>query len=298
MLFIDCEFVDNQEIIELSAWNLHGEEVYHKFYKPTEIKEWPTSMAIHHITPQDVAKAPSFSRSLPEIQKLFDDASYIIGFATSGDINHLKAAGVKRLDEKHIIDVRDMYWLFIGQQAGKDYYSLPGLARCAEELGIEFGDKGAHSASEDTLVTLKCFEALCDHIEGNPYADRTPEGFRRAMDIYMTQFHEAKEEYERKRAMGWIIVTLLPDNLYKVQFKRAEPEDSPELVAKVNVADITRAESDLHVKLQRRQVMGRRGIYRLNKADIRAIRSYSNSFGNSEEHDLSRKLLKLQKQWP
>lgn len=298
MLFIDCEFVDNQEIIELSVWNLQGREVYHKFFKPAGISKWPTSMAIHHITPADVKNAPSFASSLPEIQRLFDRSRYIIGFATGGDIAHLTNMGVRGLGDKHIIDVKQMYWLYYGRQAGMDYYSLPGLGRCAEDLGISFGDRGAHSASEDTLVTLRCFEALTDCIEGKPYADRSEEGFLKAMESYMEEFAREKENYERQRAIGWMIVTALPDGLYRVQFKRAEPEESPELALKVKVNDMAKAESDLHVQLQKRQTPNRRGVYRLTKSDLRKLSLYTNTFGNTEEHDLSRKLLKLQKQWP
>lgn len=298
MLFIDCEFVDNQEIIELSVWNLRGEEVYHEFFKPAGIRRWPTSMAIHHISPEDVKDSPSFASRLPEIQRLFDNSRYIIGFATKGDVNHLTHMGVKGLHDKHIIDVKQMYWLYYGLRSGMDYYSLPGLSRCAEDLGIEFGDRGAHSASEDTLVTLRCFEVLCDRIEGQPYADRSEESFIKAMDIYQEEFAREKENYERNRAIGWITVTLLPDGLYRVQFKHTEPEESPELVLKVKVDDMAKAEAELHVQLQKRQTPNRRSVYRLTKADLRRLRAYTNSFETAEDHDLNRKLLKLQRQWP
>ena len=38
ILFLDAEFVDNQEVIELSIWSVDGREIYHRFFKPAEIK--------------------------------------------------------------------------------------------------------------------------------------------------------------------------------------------------------------------------------------------------------------------
>jgi len=294
-LFLDCEFVDNQEVIELSVFSLDGVEVYHRFFKPAKISRWPVSEKIHHISPDDVRNAPSFASCLPEIQKIFDEARYVVGFATGGDVAHLSKMGVKRLDRKRVIDIKQMFWLYVGRQREIDYYSVPGLGRCAELLDISFGEKGAHSASEDTLVTLKLFAALAAMIPDAPLTEMSEEAMEKGMESFEKDFKIEKERYERARAAGWIQIYGEEKGVYRILFKRTEPDDeTPGLVAKVRVGDWSKAESDLIGRLQRKSLEGRKATYRLSKRDLDFILSYSNSFEDEETHALNRKLVQLQ----
>ncbi|MDE6027411.1 MAG: hypothetical protein K2G23_05030 [Muribaculaceae bacterium] len=295
ILFIDAEFVDNQEVIELSVWNLEGREVYHSFFKPAEIKEWPISEAVHHISPADVKHCASFVRCRQDIQAIFDRAEYIVGFATKGDIAHLSKSGIKGLDKKRVIDIKQMFWLYIGIDRDYDYYGIPGLSRVSEMLGVEFGEKGAHSASEDTLVTLKCFNALASMIPDNPYAGHTEEDFKRAMTQFEQEFALAKDAYERKKAHGWIHILKGEGGMYKLLFKRKEPEASPQLVGKIEVGDISKAEADILARFQRKMLQGNRSLFRLSKNDLKALQAYTNEYGDEEEHSMSKKLVQLQK---
>ena len=295
ILFIDAEFVDNQEMIELSVWNLEGREVYHRFFKPAEIKEWPVSEAVHHISPADVRHCASFAKCRPEIQSVFDRAEYIVGFATKGDIAHLSKSGIKGLDKKKVIDIKQMFWLYIGQDRDYDYYGIPGLSRVSEMLGVEFGEKGAHSASEDTLVTLKCFNALASMIPDNPYAEPTEEAFKKAVSQFEQEFSLAKDAYERKKAHGWIHIMKGAGGVFKLLFKRKEPEDSPQLVGKIEVGDISKAEADIMARFQRKMLQGNRSLFRLSRNDLKSLLAYTNEYGDEEEHSLNKKLVQLQK---
>lgn len=295
ILFLDAEFVDNQEVIELSIWSHDGREIYHRFFKPTEINEWPLSEEIHHITPSDVKGCPSFSRCRKDIQAIFDDAEYIVGFATSGDIAHLSKSGIRGLNKKQIIDIKHLFWLYVGLDRDYDFYSIPGLGRVSEMLGVEFGEKGAHSASEDTLVTLKCFNALAGMIPGNPYSEPTEEAFIRAMKQFGEEYALAKDAYERKKAHGWIHIYKGEGGVYKIQFKRREPEETPSLIGKVEVGDLSKAESDVLARYQKRMIPGNRSIFRLTKKELKELLIYSNEYGDEEEHSLNKKLVQLQK---
>ncbi len=295
ILFIDAEFVDNQEVIELSVWSQDGQEVYHRYFKPEGISEWPVSEAVHHISPADVAHCDSFSRCRPEIQSLFDKAEYIVGFATSGDISHLTNSGITGLEKKQIIDIKEMFWLYVGIERDYDFYAIPGLSRVSELLGVKFGEKGAHSASEDTLVTLKCFNELAAMIPGNPYTAPTEEAFRESMERFKMDFDLAKDAYERKKAHGWIHIYKGEGGVYKIVFKRKEPENVAGLVGKVEVGDLSKAESEIISLFQKRMIQGHRTLFKLTKNDLKKLLSYSNEYGDQEEHDLNKKLLKLQK---
>lgn len=296
ILFLDAEFVDNQEVIELSVWNHQGVEVYHEFFRPEGIDEWPVSENVHHISPADVAGKPSFSSCKKKIQDIFDGAEYIVGFATSGDVAHLKESGIRGFDRKKIIDIKHIFWLYVGIERDMDFYGIPGLSKVAEILEVSFGEKGAHSASEDTLVTLKCFNRLAELIPGYSYDSRTPGSFQEAMRLFQESFAVAKEDYERKKAHGWIHVTKTGDKgIYKLLFKKWEPEESDQLLGKVEVGDLSKAESDIIGRFQRKMLQGRRGTFRLSKKDLNELLSYTNEFGNEEEHNMSKKLLMLQK---
>lgn len=294
-VFLDCEFVDNQEVIELSVFSLDGTEIYHSFFKPARISSWPVSEKIHHISPDDVKSAPSFASALPEIQKIFDAARFVVGFATRGDVTHLSKMGVKGLDGKRVIDIKQMFWLYVGRFRDIDYYAIPALGKCAEMLDISFGERGAHSASEDTLVTLKLFSALASMIPDSPMNQASYDDFVAAMDSFEMNFKIEKERYERARAAGWIHIFEEEKGVYRVLFKRAEPDESAvNLVKKLKVGDLSKAEADLMGRLARKGVEGRRALYRLSKKDLDFLSSYSNSFENEENHALNRKLVQLQ----
>ncbi|MDE6296952.1 MAG: hypothetical protein K2L89_03815 [Muribaculaceae bacterium] len=295
ILFIDAEFVDNQEVIELSIWSHDGKEIYHRYFKPEKIKEWPISEGVHHISPSDVANCATFSSSREEIQHVFDSAEYIVGFATSGDISHLAHSGIRGLEKKEIIDIMHLFWLYVGIERDYDFYAIPGLSRVSEMLGISFGEKGAHSASEDTLVTLKCFNELASMIPGEDYTVKSEENFKRVIARFKSDFELAKDAYERKKAHGWIHVFKNQGGLYRVLFKRKEPETTSDLIGKVEVEDLSKAESDLLSRFQNRMIQGNRTLFRLTKNDLKVLLSYHNEYGNEEEHNISRKLLKLQK---
>lgn len=295
ILFIDAEFVDNQEVIELSIWNHAEEEVYHRYFKPEGIREWPVSEGVHHISPKDVARCATFAESRREIQSIFDNAEYIVGFAVSGDISHLEKSGIKGLDKKEIIDIKHLFWLYVGIEREYDFYAIPGLSRVAEMLGVEFGDKGAHSASEDTLVTLKCFNALAEMIPGNPYSEHTERAFEKALESFKEEYILAKDAYERKKAHGWIHVYKGEGGIYKVVFKKREPEEAENLVGKVEVGDLSKAESEILGMFQRRMIPGHRTLFKLTKADLKRLLSYTNEYGDEEEHSMNKKLVQLQK---
>ncbi|MDE7412808.1 MAG: hypothetical protein K2N05_03325 [Muribaculaceae bacterium] len=295
ILFLDAEFVDNQEVIELSIWNHEGMEVYHNFFRPAEIRKWPLSQAIHNISPEDVKDCRSFASCRPEIQSIFDQAEYVVGFATGGDVAHLVKSGIKGFERKQIIDIKHLFWLYVGIGKEIDFYGIPGLSKVAEMLGVEFGEKGAHSASEDTLVTLKCFNALAAMIPGTPYSEPSEETFRKTIECFKKDFAVAKEEYERRKAHGWIHVFKGEDGIYKIIFKKKAPEQSETLVAGIEVGDLSKAESDVLSRYQRRMIQGHRTLFKLTKSDLKSLMAYTNEFGNEEEHNLNKKLLQLRK---
>lgn len=297
ILFLDAEFVDNQEVIELSICNLAGKEVFHSYFKPADIDEWPVSVEIHKITPECVKNAPKFADCRRKIQKIFDKAEYIVGFATQGDINHLSKAGIQGLSKKRIIDIKNIFWLYYSRELSLDYYGVPGLIRCAEHLGVSFGDTGAHSASGDTIATLNCFHILASNIEGYDAKNPSYTNFCTTINKLSKKFIEARDKYDRMKAHGWIHIYNLGNRVYKVVFKRAPAPASSELTDEVEVEDIFKAEQELLKRLSKKSLVNRRNCYRLSQNDIDFIRAYSNEFSPIDDHVLTKKLLQLQKHY-
>lgn len=283
---LDAEFVEGDEIIELSIFALDGAELYHGLYSPQKYRDWDST--IHHITPDMVADAPGFGSRLPEVQRILDKAEYLVGFAVDNDTSHMARQGVTGLELKRIIELRDWFWINHGAGAGLDLFQGVSLASVAESLGVSFGDEGMHSASGDTRATLECFRMLYRKFTGEDAVGG--EAFRQNVDAFDALYAERRDEYDRTHAEGYAFLVKY-DNGYMLRVRREPPASSPRVVASVKVADRRRAEVELHNLMSKRQQTGK-GIYRLTAKDVEEFKAYTNGF-DSEEHAYFNKLKKL-----
>ncbi len=284
---LDAEFVEGDELIELSVYGLDRKEIYHQRFSPVHYSKWDSS--IHHITPEMVADAPAFSECLPEIQEIIDNADALIGFAIENDIFHLERQGVERLQQKKILELRDWFWINHGKENGLDLFQGVSLEKVTAQLDVSFGTDGMHSASGDTLATLDCFLKLLDSFcQRNAIAS---DDIATATDRFAEVFAVEKEAYDRAHAEGYAVLLRIGDNGYTLRVRREEPQQSPRVAAIVRVADRKRAAVELHNMMARRPMLGK-GVYRLNNKDIDRFKAYTNGF-DSEEHALFKKLEKL-----
>lgn len=280
---LDAEFVEGDELIELSIFALDRTPLYHSYFRPERYDEWDSS--IHHITPEMVADAPTFASERPTIQKIIDSARHLIGFAISNDTSHLGRQGVTRLNDRHIIELRDWYWINHGMEAGLDLFQNVSLASVIDTLGIEFSDDGMHSASGDTLATLDAFLLLYDRFcKKNGLA---AEQFEEAVGKFDEIYAREKLEYDRSHAEGYAMLIRV-DGGYILRVKREEPRPSARLVASIRVADRQRASVELHNLMARRPMTGREA-YRLTPKDIEEFKNYTNGF-DTDDHAYFKKL--------
>ena len=203
-IVLDAEFTDTQEILELTIASLEGDIIYHQYFKPVESSRWPNSQRIHHITPSMVADKPTFDRCRDKIQTIIDRASYICGFAVDNDLRHLDEHGIYIADDKHVVEVRNWYWVLRGKDKGLDFGITPGLSAALTDMEIAFDDSEAHSATADTLNTLKLFMSLSDsyrHLRGL-------DGL--GLDNLIAEFDKEYAEYERLHAAGAAYIITLP----------------------------------------------------------------------------------------
>lgn len=284
IICLDAEFADNEELLELSIFN-EEKEIYHSYYKPEEIDDWRTD--IHHITPAMVAKCPKFSIEKNKVQKIIDDAKIITGFAVDNDLRVLAHSGIKGVEDKIILDVKDMYWLIRGRNTEMSPFSVPSLIICANSLGIDFEEDVAHSAKVDTEFTLKCFRFLLDEYKS---AKIDINNSNNLIADLLSEINDAKSDYVAEGAKGYIRV-IRAGEAYKIKFGHLPAEESGRLIMEIEVSDRYKAEYEIRKMLKRKEIPGKFGMYKLTPKQLDDIRKYRNEY-DAEESAWCKKIIR------
>lgn len=272
---LDAEFTENEELLELSVYNLEGTEVYHDFYRPVRIKDWRTD--IHHITPEMVADKAPFSESREKVESLLCGAYALTGFALENDLRVLEASGVRGLREVRVMDVKDMYWYMRGREKGMNPFSVPSLLICANSLGLHFGEDEAHSASADTEATLRCFNLLWDEFRKGEGADVAED---ECMNLLSRCIEKEKGNFVEETAKGYVKV-IKTGPYHKIKFGH-KPDEPGSVLFEVEVADRYKAEYELRKLLKKKEVPGKIGVYKLSAKLLEDIKGYSNQYDAEE----------------
>ncbi len=283
IICLDAEFADNEELLELSAFNLEGTEVYHSYYCPEKIDSWRTD--IHHITPEMVSGEKSFSECIPDVQRLFDEAFAVTGFAVDNDLRVLSRSGIKNPEDFRVIDVRDMYWFLRGRKEEMSPFTVPSLLVCANSLGVEFPEAEAHSASADTENTLKCFNILFEEYKASGNLEDED-----AVSSLIDEIRDAKADFVEASAAGCVKVYKNGD-LYRIKYSHLMDGDDRNLVLSVTVADRYKAEYELRKLLKKKEVPDKRSVYKLTPKLMEEISKYSNVY-DAEESAWCKKIVR------
>lgn len=280
VICFDIEATDNGEILELSVFNYPAKkEIYHSYFKPEKAKEWRNTEQIHHITPLMVADAPRFKSDRKRIQKLIDSADIIVGFAVDNDLRYLYNSGINFKEKIPVLDVRDLFWVVKGKECGLEFGNVPKLTKCAELVGMDFAEEtDAHSATNDTLATLRLMEhllkdynnakvdvALCTAIRKKLEADHEEVMERNAKGVIRLQPTEGGYRIKNNR---WI----------EDEIPSADPD---EYIIKVNSRFL--AEHDIRTMFSRRASKIKPAVYLLRKADIDKFLAYTNTYNAVQE---------------
>lgn len=285
-----------EELIEISIMNGNGENIFYHRFKPARLSRWDTK--IHHITPAMVADEPPFSTLRNGVQDIFDHAEYIIGFSLIDDFKAVGKAGITGCEKHRQVELRHLYWYCIGRHNGVPFYSGPGLSHCAEELGVEIVSDAVHTADGDTRVTLNLFFALIKMFAaGEGFGDELPDTdsreFRQLVDLALRRIREAKYEYDREVARGFINVIRNEDGCYRFVPSLNGPDESvDDAVLSIQVNARRRAAYELEKKFSRRRILNTKN-FRLTASDLEAVKCYSNEFDNQEQ--MYQRLLGMQR---
>lgn len=286
LICLDIEATDNGEMLELSVIN-HADcrTVYQSYFHPVTARTWPNSQAVHHITPAMVKDAPTVKKERRKIQTLVNAADGIIGFAVDNDIRYLTGNNIEVRDDIRIIDVRDWFWYYKGKHLDIEFGSVPRLAKCAEILGFEFSEESeAHSAANDTLMTIRLFDAL---VKEAAMDLPLPE----AIDRFETLFEEERRQYAEKMARGFISLVRTPKG-YLLKNNHQHPASDAE--HSIEVAGRFQAEHELREKFRKRESAADPNHYDLRKSDIEFFLSYTNVY-DAEKEEFYRHLSKAKR---
>lgn len=138
------------EILSIAIIDANGNTLLSSFVRPMHHRRWPDAERINHISPKMVADAPTMEELKPQIQDIFDQAEYIVGYNVWFDLGFLESSGI-HVKEKNVIDVMRQY-------SGKGRWQK--LTVCAEDLGYSWGEDVAHGSLADAKATLFCFYRL------------------------------------------------------------------------------------------------------------------------------------------
>lgn len=276
IICLDAEFTENEELLELSVFNLEGKEIYHQFYKPENITDWRTD--IHHITPEMVAKELPFSKRRKEVQQLLDSAFALTGFAVGNDLRVLSRSGITGTETKRVIDVKDMYWYLRGIKEEMNPFSVPSLLICANALGLDFSEEEAHSASADTEATLKVFNLLFNEFKSGEGSGLKDED---VVDMFAAKIERARARFVEEGAKGFVKVYRQGDK-YKIKYGHNREADPKGLVAEIEVADRYKAEYEIKKMLKKKELPDKWGIYKLTPKLLEDLKRYKNTFDAEE----------------
>lgn len=274
IICLDAEFTETEELLELSMFNICGEEIYHSFYRPEHVRTWRTD--IHHITPEMVRGERLFTECIGEVRQLLDNAFAITGFAVDNDLRILEHYGVEGIDRINVLDVKDMFWYMRGRDSDMSPFAVPSLLVCANSLGLDFVESEAHCASTDTEYTLKCFKLLLDEFRQLEQIEE-----EQALLTLKERIEEAKSRFMEEFASGFVRL-FSSGELYKLKFGRLPESDSRHLVMEIPVADRYKAEYELRKRLKKKEVPDKLSVYKLNRTLLEEIRNYRNEYDAEE----------------
>ena len=182
-IFIDTEttgFLPTDVVIEIGVVSLNGETLYESLFKPG-IPIPKDSIAIHHITEEMVANAPSWKDTWDDLQLVLE-GRFVGMYNAEFDLHIIKQTHSRYwldwpMDDEHFFCVMRLYAAFYGEvirirpermyrlhKREKDVskgYRLHKLEAAGAACGIPLPN--SHRAVDDALLTAALFKYIADY---------------------------------------------------------------------------------------------------------------------------------------
>ncbi len=167
-IFIDTEttgFTSDDVVIEIAVVDLRGRTLFESLFKPG-IPIPPDSIAVHHITEDMVADAPSWKDAWDELHGVLQ-GRYIGMYNADFDLRMMKQTHERywldwQLDDRRFFCVMKLYAAFYGEMSRRGRgYRLHKLEAAGADCGIPLPN--SHRAADDALLTAELFRYIANY---------------------------------------------------------------------------------------------------------------------------------------
>jgi DNA polymerase-3 subunit epsilon len=162
-LLLDTETTgldDQDEVIQVAIVDMHGNALLHTLVRPT-VPVGTEARAIHGITDEVLAQAPSFSHLYETIAVLLGNRS-VLAYHADFDRRLLAQTcakyGLPPFEVAAWDCVMERYACFWGKRDKAGHYTPQSLATACAQQGIDV--HGNHDAVQDCLLTLALIKAV------------------------------------------------------------------------------------------------------------------------------------------
>lgn len=181
------------DIVQITFLDGTGKILLSSLIHPTRKKSWAKSEQYHHISPEDVEKAPTMKDLYDEIQALFTNALLVVSYDLDFDIRFVEADGF--IVEGKKFDVMREFGAFKeGIEHSK--FEKYTLENCASYFGYKLEP---HNSKEDAEATLFCFDALIHDPRFIAYDKEERKELEETMPAEPTELSTGKVIKARKR---------------------------------------------------------------------------------------------------
>lgn len=144
------------EFLQFSIIDGNGKILFNEFLKPLHRRSWGDAERVHGITPAMVKSKLPIIEYLPEIRKIIDDSSLIIGYNLIGfDLLLLRRAGITPINKYGVDVMRNFSPVYGDWNPRYKNYTYKSLEVCTSYY--RYPSFKAHDSLEDSKATLHCF---------------------------------------------------------------------------------------------------------------------------------------------
>ena len=156
-------FGGHDEILQISIIDVEGNVLLNSYVKPRWHESWPEAEAVHGITPEMVADAPSPEDIIPIVKGIFEAAKILIAYNIRFDLAFLSMWGIRPVKGQQLVDVMREFAEAYRERNDSfgpfKWYKLETAARCC------WYELKGHDSLESVRATLHVYEEICraDH---------------------------------------------------------------------------------------------------------------------------------------
>lgn len=154
--------------------------------------------------------------------------------------------------------------------------AVPKLTICANNMGIDFPEEEAHSASVDTENTLTLFNAL---VKDFCMKENLEIGLDdNLLSLLNERYSKERLLFNMENAKGYITLQQKADGYY---IKNSQKEQEKGISIRVESRFI--AEHDIRRMFSKREDRLKQGLFHLKEKDIKDFLAYTNTFDAESE---------------